>query len=307
MTEFVERNQANIESDFVDSDQTSIADGAVTGHDQASIVAADTWDDEPQAAPQPLGVVAFLGQWMLANLRYAADLILPPVCIHCHQPLASHGVLCAKCWLQINFIREPLCDRLGHPLPYGGDDEITISAAAIRRPPAYARARAVARFDGIMRDLIHAYKYADHHEAVDLFAHLLASAGAELIADADIIMPVPLHRWRLWHRRYNQAAILAVRVAQASGKPLDLNSLIRTKKTAAQATLNGAERRENMLTAFALAPGAATAIAGKRILLIDDVITTGSTLEACCHVLKAAGAREVDCLALALVGHPERD
>jgi len=244
--------------------------------------------------------MAAAGQWLFGNLRYAADLILPPVCIHCHEPLASHGLLCAACWQGIDFIKPPLCDRLGHPLPYASA-EPAVSAAATRRPPVYSRARAVARFDGVMRDLIHAFKYSDRHEGVDLFVRMLASAGRELLADADIVCPVPLHRSRLWHRRYNQAAILARRLALAAGKTIELQALVRVRRTASQTTFSGRERRDNVATAFALAAGAGTRIAGKRILLIDDVITTGATLDACTHVLKAAGAREVDCLALAIV------
>lgn len=256
-------------------------------------------DEHERAAPRP-SAFETAWQWVRANLRYAADLILPPVCLHCRSPLAVHGVLCATCWQGIDFIQPPLCDRLGHPLPYASEAK-PLSTAALRRPPAYARARAVARFDGVMRELIHGFKYSDHHEAVGMFVRMLASAGRELLAEADVIMPVPLHPSRLWKRRYNQAAILANGLARATGKPLDLWSLRRAAKTAQQANLTGQARRQNVADAFALAPNAAARIAGRRILLIDDVITTGSTLEACTHVLRKGGASDVDCLALALV------
>lgn len=238
--------------------------------------------------------------WLHSNLRYAADLILPPVCLHCHKPLAVHGVLCPTCWQGIDFIQPPLCDRLGHPLPYASEAN-PLSTAALRRPPAYARARAVARFDGVMRELIHAFKYSDHHEAVGMFVRMLASAGRDLLTDTEVIMPVPLHRSRLWKRRYNQAAILASGLARATGKPLDVWSLRRAKKTAQQANLAGTARRDNVAGAFTLTPGAGPRVAGRRVLLIDDVITTGSTLEACTHALRLGGVRDVDCLALALV------
>jgi ComF family protein len=134
---------------------------------------------------------------------------------------------------------------------------------------------------------------------------MLASAGAELFTDADIICPVPLHRFRLWHRRYNQAAILACHLARMTGKPVALHTLRRVRSTGSQVNLSGSERRKNVARAFAIEDNVKQDIKGKRILLIDDVITTGSTLEACTHVLKAAGASEVDCLALALVTDPD--
>lgn len=260
--------------------------------------------EDPATSPAREQRWAAFRQWMLSNIHYAADLILPPICIHCHSPLASHGVLCPACWQRIDFIRPPLCDRLGHPLPYASS-EPAISTTALCNPPAYGRARAVARFDGVMRELIHGFKYSDRHEAVALFVRMLASAGAKLLTDADVICPVPLHRSRLWHRRYNQAAILAKRLAETSGKTLELHALIRTRRTGSQVNLTGEERRKNVSSAFAIAPGTSKRIAGKRVLMIDDVITTGSTLEACTHVLKKAGAVAVDCLALALVTDPD--
>ncbi len=245
------------------------------------------------------GFLAATGAWMASNLRYAADLILPPVCLRCHAPLAAHGVLCAGCWRGIDIIRPPLCERLGHPLPYG-TGEISFSSAALRHPPLYARARAAAQFKGVMRDLIHGFKYCDRHEAVGLFVQMLLTAGAELIADADLLVPVPLHRWRLWHRRYNQAAILARGIAREAGKPFDTNLLLRSRATATQVGLTGQERRRNVAAAFCLAERAGARLHGRRILLVDDVITTGATLEASTRVLKDGGAAEVDCLALAL-------
>ncbi|MEJ2227697.1 MAG: ComF family protein [Alphaproteobacteria bacterium] len=254
--------------------------------------------DAPLAENRPR-FLETVGRWMAANLRYGADLMLPPVCLHCYKPLASHGVLCADCWRGIDFIAPPVCDRLGLPMPFA-TGELSHSTAAIQNPPAYARARAAARFEGVMRELVHAFKYNDRHEPMALFGRMLRSAAAELAADADVIIPVPLHWRRLWMRRYNQAALLATRLASETGLPLDLTALKRTRYTTSQASLSGAERRENLTTAFVPARGAAQRIRGKRVLLVDDVITTGATMEACTHALKNAGATEVDCVALAL-------
>jgi ComF family protein len=242
---------------------------------------------------------ADLRRWALANLRYAADLILPPICIHCHGPVASHGVLCAECWSGVRFITPPVCERLGLPLPYAVETP-ALSSMALRHPPVYGRARAAARFEGVMRNLIHGFKYADRHEGTGFFADLMRAAGEELLRDADLLMPVPLHRRRLWTRRYNQAAILAQRLAASTGKPADLFTLRRTRRTPSQVGLSAGERAHNVAAAFELAPGSRARIQGKRILLIDDVITTGSTLSACAALLKEAGGAEVDCLAAAM-------
>jgi ComF family protein len=257
--------------------------------------------DEPDTEARRNPVMADLRRWAIGNLRYVADLFLPPICIRCHAPNSDHGMLCAACWQGINFITPPLCNRLGLPLPYASGDEVPLSSMALRYPPVYGRARAVARFEGVMRDLVHGFKYADRHESVDLLGRMLRSAGAELLRDADMLMPVPLHRARLWKRRYNQAAILASRLSAATGVSLEVSALRRVRPTPSQVGLSRSKRHQNVAAAFAVASGAATRVRGKRILLIDDVITTGSTLDACAYVLKGAGAAEVDCLALALV------
>ena len=257
--------------------------------------------DDVGVRPPRHAALADMRRWAMGNLRYVADLFLPPVCIRCHAPISAHGVLCAPCWQGINFIMPPVCSRLGLPLSYAGGEDVQLSSMALRYPPVYGRARAAARFDGVMRDLVHALKYADRHEAVDLFGRLLFSAGAELLRDADLLMPVPLHRSRLWKRRFNQSAILAGRLGKAAGLPLELTVLRRVRRTTSQVGLSRAGRRGNVADAFDVIPAAAARIRGKRILLIDDVITTGATLDACARVLKQAGAAEVDCLALAMV------
>jgi ComF family protein len=241
-----------------------------------------------------------LRRWSLLHLRHGADLILPPICVHCHAPNSEHGILCAACWQGVDFITPPLCERSGAPMTYGGGDERLISAAALRNPPAFGRARAAARFDGVIRNLVHGFKYADRHEVSSLFARMMRSAGGELLRDADVLMPVPLHPLKLSKRRYNQAAILAWKISALTELPDDAFSLRRIRRTPSQVGLSSEERRANVAAAFTLAPQAANGIRGKHVLLIDDVITTGSTLSACTRVLKNAGARQVDCLAVAM-------
>lgn len=245
-------------------------------------------------------MAADLRRALFAGLGGIADLVLPPVCVHCHEPIADHRRLCAACWRDIDFITPPLCDRLGIPLFRGDNGQPTLSAQAVRDPPVFGRARAVARFDGVMRNLIRGFKYSDRHEVADMLARLMRLAGAELLADADMLMPVPLHRGKLWRRRYNQAAILAWKVAGLTGHPVDVTSLRRARATRSQVGLPADQRQTNVSGAFALAPAAAGMLRGKRLLLIDDVLTTGSTFGACASLLVTAGAAQVDCLAVAM-------
>lgn len=229
-----------------------------------------------------------------------ADLVMPPLCLTCHAPLTSHHSLCPTCWSQIDFIREPLCDRLGLPMPFDAGGTM-VSAAAIADPPEYDRARAVARFDGVMRELVHDLKFRDRHDARRLFRRWLAGAGAELLEDADVIVPVPLTRWRLLGRRFNQAAILADEIAGEKGVRMEPLALLRTRRTRPQVGLTRAQRRKNVSGAFAVARGHADRISGAKVVLVDDVITTGATARACARALKRAGAARVDVLALAMV------
>lgn len=238
---------------------------------------------------------------MAATLaRGIANVMVPPVCLACHTPVATSDAICAGCWREVNFIRAPLCDRLGLPLPYGGDG-VLISAAAAADPPAYDRARAVASHDGVMRRLIHALKYADRHEPRRLMARWLQSAGGELLADAELLVPVPLARWRLVRRQYNQAALLAQELARLSGVPYSPNTLVKVRSTPSQVGLGHEARRRNVAGAFAVPQRAAHGVRGRRIVIVDDVITTGATIGACARALKRAGATRVDVLALAMV------
>jgi ComF family protein len=253
---------------------------------------------DPTAHPKPFSAAGTL-RGAIATL---ADLLLPPVCIACRRRVGSHGLLCGDCWTKIDFIVPPLCDRLGVPLPYDAGSP-SLSAAAIAEPPVYDRARAAARYSSTMRELIQSFKYGDRHEGVPLFGRWMASAGAGLLADADVILPVPLYRSRLWSRRFNQSAMLAQAVGRLTGVPVDCFLLARVKRTHAQVGLSAAQRRKNVAGAFRVT-AAKGALRGKRIVVVDDVITTGATAEACARVLKRAGAGQVDILALARAVEP---
>ncbi len=258
---------------------------------------------EPRAAGRRHHWSTF-GQALKTGWRSAADFIVPPACLACQRRLGSHDALCATCWRQVSFIRHPLCDKLGIPLPFdpGG---IAISAAAAAHPPLYDRVRAVAAYDGIMRDLVHHLKYYDRHDARRLLGRWLTEAGRELLADAHLIVPVPLNRFRLLSRRFNQAAILGHEISRLTGVAGDPGALVRVKRTPSQVGLTHAERQRNVRAAFAVPQRRSEAryLAGKNIVLIDDVITSGATAEACARALRRAGAARIDVLAVALVTH----
>lgn len=176
-----------------------------------------------------------------------------------------------------------------------------ISAAAAADPPPYDRARAVGHYTGTLRELVQDFKFADRHAARVLLVRLMCEAGADLLAQADVVIPVPLSRRRLLTRRFNQAALLAQTVARAKGLPYAPLALIRTRATPRQVGLTRHERALNVRGAFAVPARLADEVSGRRVLLIDDVITTGATCGAAARALRRGGASGVDVLALALV------
>ncbi len=234
-----------------------------------------------------------------AVIAYAADLILPPVCCACRAPVSAHHCLCPVCWRQVQFITHPVCDRLGIPLGFASDEH-NVSAQALAEPPLYDRARAPCAYSGIARELIHAFKYGDRHEMLALFVRWMSTAGRDLLHDADLLVPVPLHPMRLLRRRFNQSAMLALRLGAEHGIKLS-QDLRRVRRTRQQVGLSFTERRDNVADAFQLSRTGARKIAGRHVVLVDDIITTGATVDACAQVLRAAGAKQVDVLAIARV------
>ena len=246
-----------------------------------------------------------LGRTFGGLLGSAGNVIAPAVCLSCHQRISGHDALCASCWQQVAFITPPLCDRLGLPLPYGSGGPL-ISAAAAADPPPYDRARASAVFDGVTRELIHGFKYADRHEARRLLARWMVHAGAELLADADVIVPVPMTRWRLIRRQFNQAALLCQEISRISRIQFDPFILRKTRTTPTQVGSSAAQRARNVAGAFAVSDGARDRVEGRNVIVVDDVITTGATVSACARALRAAGAKRIDILAAAMVADPRR-
>jgi ComF family protein len=235
-----------------------------------------------------------------AALGFALDVALPSQCLSCREPVASHGGLCAVCWGKLSFISRPYCERLGIPFVYDPGPGI-LSMEAIADPPAYNRARAAVRYDETARMLVHAFKYGDRIDLAPSLGRWMANAGAELLRDADALIPVPLHWRRQWARRFNQSAALCQAISRASGVPVTCDILRRRRATRQQVGLNQAERDANVQGAFAVARSDRMAIHGKRLVLVDDVLTSGATVDNCARVLLRNGALSVDVLVFARV------
>lgn len=232
-----------------------------------------------------------------------ADLVLPPACPVCRIRLGSAGGLCPDCWQTVRFLERPWCERLGTPLPIDLGPGI-LSAAAIADPPLFTRARSAVSYEGPVPDLVHALKYADRTDLAPMLGAWMARVAHELAADADVLVPIPLHWGRLASRRFNQAALLAHEVGKLTGLPVATRLLLRTRRTPQQVGLGRDDRERNMRGAFSVPDSKKADLAGRRPILVDDVLTTGATLEAATRALLAAGARAVDVLTLARVVAP---
>jgi ComF family protein len=237
-------------------------------------------------------------------MRRILDLALPPLCAACRQPVDGRG-LCASCWSKLSFITRPYCERLGIPFVYDPGPGI-LSMEALADPPAYHRARAAVRFDEVSRGLVHALKYGDRLDLAPMMGHWLSQAGRELLAEADALVPVPLHWRRLWARRFNQSAMLAATVSAQTGIPIAAGALKRVKPTAQQVGLSRTERAANIQGAFRVPKDGKAAVSGRRLVLVDDVLTSGATVDGCARALLRAGAANVDVLVFARVAEPVR-
>jgi ComF family protein len=241
-----------------------------------------------------------LSRALRAAGRTMVDLVLPPTCLACRKPVGAAGGLCAPCWNRIGFIERPYCERLGTPFLHDAGGAL-LSPAAIADPPAFTRARAAARYSDVARELVHLLKYGDRLDLARPLGRWMARAGTELLADADALVPVPLHWTRLWQRRFNQSAMLAQAVSAVSGVAVADHILARTRATPPQVGLARTERARNVQGAFAVENAARIDVKGRKLILIDDVLTSGATADTCARVLLRAGAVRVDVLVLARV------
>lgn len=231
--------------------------------------------------------------------RRASDFLFPPACPCCGRVMAAHGALCHACWRDVRFIERPYCEVLGTPFEHDLGVGF-LSAEAIANPPVFDHLRAVCLFDGAARTLVHGLKYNDRTELAPMMARWMARAGREVIDGCDVILPVPLHRWRLFSRRFNQAADLARALSAETGKPMLAGALRRRRHTVQQVGLGKVAREANMKGAFVVTTEGKAQLLGRRVVLIDDVYTTGATVSAATRALKRAGATNVDVLTFAM-------
>jgi len=230
------------------------------------------------------------------------DVLLPPHCLTCDAPVGAPGQFCTACFRRTAFVTDPCCACCGRPFGsvlQGGTSGRCADCRA--HPPAWTAARAALRYDDQARRILLPFKHGDRIETARALAPHMARAGAALLPAADWLVPVPLHRGRLLSRRYNQSALLAQALSRLSGRPAVLDGLRRTRATASLGQKSGLQRRTEVAGAFAVRPSRQAQLADARVLLIDDVLTSGATADACARALLAAGVARVDVLVAARV------
>ncbi|NQV80855.1 MAG: ComF family protein [Alphaproteobacteria bacterium] len=233
------------------------------------------------------------------SIRATLDFVAPGHCPACNVRVHSAG-LCGTCWSRAQFVTAPICARCGLPFDYDVGASIWCGRC-ISQPPLYDRARAALVYGDISRNLILAFKHGDRLDLTPLILSWLLAAGRDLLTEADLVVPVPLHRRRLLRRRYNQSSVLAIALGSASGLSVCVGALQRTRNTQSQGSLSRQAREINVRGSINVNASARPCLAGRRVLLIDDVLTTGATATACARSLLAAGAARVDVLTLARV------
>ena len=232
--------------------------------------------------------------------RAAIDIAYPPVCLGCRAPVAAADALCPECFRTLRPITAPFCPRLGLPFVVGLGPEAQ-SAEAIADPPPFRRSRSAVVYNETARCLVSRLKYGDRPEYAGFCARLMLRAGAEFWDEGPVLVPVPLNPLRQWRRRYNQSIELGRILSRLTGAPLEPGLVSRSRNTRQQVGLTRASRQRNVAGAFTTHPDIVRRLAGRSVLLVDDVITTGATVRAVTHALNRAGVEKVDVISFARV------
>ena len=247
----------------------------------------------------------FTPKRMRSLSQQAIDFLLPPRCFGCGVGIEQQGSLCADCWSGLHFITRPFCTICGYPFEYDAGDG-TLCSACLSQEPPFQSARAVFRYDDGSKHLILSFKHGDKTDGARAFGQLLYRAASDILQRTDRIIPVPLHRWRLFERRFNQSALIGQSLSRLTGLPLDTDHLIRHRSTESQGGLNRRQRHRNVQGAFKVRNGTVKPYHGQTVVLVDDVYTTGATVSACARALLKAGAAEIHVLTLARVAEAAR-
>lgn len=233
--------------------------------------------------------------WKAAGRVFGAILsgtLFPPICFGCGRRVAQTGTLCPQCWAEMPFLTKPYCPVMGLPFRFDPGDGF-LSGEAMADPPPFAAARAAMLHRGLAQKMVSGLKYSGRAEFAPIMAQWMAQAAADLLAECDYIVPLPLHRRRFFSRGYNQAAELGRHLAKLTGKGFAPQILARKKYTIPQVGLSARARSRNVRGVFAVKPGERAALKGKIVALVDDVYTTGATAKAAARVLRRAGAAKI--------------
>ncbi len=228
------------------------------------------------------------------------DIILPPRCPVSGDIVDAQGMIASGVWADIDFISDPICPCCGIPVGFGVDEDGKCMAC-FDNPPIYSSARSALKYNDASRNLILGFKHGDKTHIVSSFVPWLMRTGVDIINEADYLIPVPLHHKRLISRRYNQAALIAGELSNSTNVPHLPMAMKRVRSTPSQGCLSQDDRRKNVSQAFDVAEKHKSDLGGKVIILVDDVYTTGATVNECARILLKYGAKKVHVLTLARV------